>query len=263
MDTFTFAVDTPTILTVINRKYLLPSYPLPSTVFITDNYDETIEILYEIIKNSENSLLCAKYKNATHELKIIVIYDQITHQIQIEDTGIGMSRTDLINYLGIIGKSGTKHFRENVSDLSFHGTCDGIGFYSLFLIADQIQVYSIYEGVIHRWEWSSVSNETLSSSFTIEVMDGTNPIVKDLYHGTRVMITLKEERWSIFQDNHLPDKLQSKLQQVRLCYPIEITSRLSISVRIIFNTFSCCTRISPQIRKLIQFPAIRMPISRT
>ncbi|MFP3847388.1 molecular chaperone HtpG [Pseudomonas sp. W5-01] len=120
------------------------------------------------------------------ELKIRVSYDKDAKTVTLEDNGIGMSRDDVITHLGTIAKSGTADFMKNLSgdqkkDSHLIGQF-GVGFYSAFIVADQVEVFtrraglSASEGV----HWSSKGEGEFEVA-TIEKAD----------RGTRIVLHLK------------------------------------------------------------------------
>ncbi|WP_205903819.1 ATP-binding protein, partial [Pseudomonas viridiflava] len=80
------------------------------------------------------------------ELKIRVSFDKDAKTVTLEGNGIGMSRDDVITHLGTIAKSGTADFMKNLSgdqkkDSHLIGQF-GVGFYSAFIVANQVEVFS-------------------------------------------------------------------------------------------------------------------------
>ncbi|MCM2320898.1 MAG: molecular chaperone HtpG [Pseudomonas sp.] len=121
-------------------------------------------------------------------LKIRVSFDQDARTVTLEDNGIGMSRDEVVSHLGTIAKSGTADFLQNLSgdqkkDSQLIGQF-GVGFYSAFIVADQVDVYtrragaSASEGV----HWSSKGE----GEFDIADIDKPG-------RGTRIVLHLKAE----------------------------------------------------------------------
>ena len=121
------------------------------------------------------------------ELKIRVSFDKDAKTVTLEDNGIGMSREDAITHLGTIAKSGTADFMKNLSgdqkkDSHLIGQF-GVGFYSAFIVADQVEVFSRRAGLdasegVH---WSSKGE----GEFEIATVDKAD-------RGTRIVLHLKD-----------------------------------------------------------------------
>lgn len=121
------------------------------------------------------------------ELKIRVSFDKAANTVTLEDNGIGMSREDVITHLGTIAKSGTADFMKNLTgdqkkDSHLIGQF-GVGFYSAFIVADKVDVFSrragapITEGV----HWSSKGE----GDFEVATLDKAE-------RGTRIVLHLKK-----------------------------------------------------------------------
>ncbi|NWA27553.1 molecular chaperone HtpG [Pseudomonas gingeri] len=120
------------------------------------------------------------------ELKIRVSFDKDANTVTLEDNGIGMSRVDVITHLGTIAKSGTADFMKNLSgdqkkDSHLIGQF-GVGFYSAFIVADQVEVFSRRAGLAasEGVHWSSKGE----GEFEVATVDKAD-------RGTRIVLHLK------------------------------------------------------------------------
>jgi molecular chaperone HtpG len=120
------------------------------------------------------------------ELKIRVSFDKDAKTVTLEDNGIGMSRQDVITHLGTIAKSGTADFMKNLSgdqkkDSHLIGQF-GVGFYSAFIVADQVEVFSRRAGsaASEGVHWSSKGE----GEFEVANVDKAE-------RGTRIVLHLK------------------------------------------------------------------------
>ncbi|BFU78997.1 molecular chaperone HtpG [Arcobacter sp. 15-2] len=187
----------------------------------------------ELVSNASDAIDKLEYLKLTDEKlkgiestpQINIKIDEEDNSLTIVDNGIGMNEADLIASIGTIAKSGTKSFMENLTgdakkDSNLIGQF-GVGFYSVFMVADKVDVISKKAGEEQGFKWSSDG----SGSFDL------SPCVKE-EHGTVIYIKLKEEEISEFVSKPRVETIVKKYSN-HIAYPIflifdeEVTEELS------------------------------------
>lgn len=149
--------------------------------------------LRELISNASDACDRLRYAALTEpallggdsDFAIRITPDKAGRTLTVSDNGIGMNRDELVENLGTIARSGTAAFMERLSgdaqkDVSLIGQF-GVGFYSAFMVADQVDVFSRRAGEETGWRWSS------SGKGEFEV-----GAAEDVARGTRIVLHLKE-----------------------------------------------------------------------
>merc|ERR1711963_382977 len=158
----------------------------------------------------------------TKDLEVKIEHDADAKTISIIDTGIGMSKADLINNLGTVAKSGTTNFLEAMAegaDANLIGQF-GVGFYSAFLVADKVTVTSKCndDPAQHVWESSA------DASFTVV----EDPRGNTLGRGTRVTLHLKEDAHDYLAEDKLKDTTKKYSQFIQ--FPIYVKVKKEVDV---------------------------------
>ena len=184
-------------------------------IIVHSLYSNRDVFLRELISNSADALDKARFLALTDkealadnpELEIRIKVDPDAGTLEIRDSGVGMTRDDLVNNLGTLARSGTSAFLDALSASAKNakggGSSDslsligqfGVGFYSAFLVADRVQVISKTAGKdSQQWAWESAAD----GAFTVKKSDEEGLLEG---RGTLVRLFLKDDA-AEYKDQH-------------------------------------------------------------
>lgn len=158
-------------------------------------YSNTEIFLRELISNASDACDKLRYAALTEaslieasdsEFAIYIQIDKENRTLTIRDNGIGMNKDELVENLGTIAKSGTSEFMKSLTgdtskDVSLIGQF-GVGFYSSFMVAKKVEVFSRKAGETQGWHWVSDGK----GSYRTNEAD-------DVSRGTRIVLHLRKE----------------------------------------------------------------------
>ena len=192
---------------------------------INSLYKEREIFLRELVSNASDACDKLRYQSLSQpellasepELKIRILADQSAGLLTVSDNGIGMDRDDLVENLGTVARSGTSRFLSQLSgdrdqDLKLIGQF-GVGFYSVFMVADRVVVQSRKAGDERGWLWASDGR----TGFTVQEASETVP------RGTAITLHLKDDAKDFLEPHRIRQIVRTYSDHVGI--PIILESR--------------------------------------
>ena len=202
-------------------------------IIINSLYSKKEIFLRELISNASDALDKIRFLSLTEpkvlgegdavKLEIRISTDKKAGTITIHDSGIGMSKEDLMNNLGTIAKSGTSSFLEKMSkegDMNLIGQF-GVGFYSVYLIADSVTVVT-KSNDDDQYVWVSSAD----ASYTIS----KDPRGTTMSRGTQITMKVKEDATEFLEEDQLKTLIKRYSEFINFPIYLQTTKTEEIEV---------------------------------